>query len=65
MKRKDQEMFDLAEEIEREFLEDLGKHIAIFVKLPRKVVLRPTLRRAELPKVRCPKAESLQRGVSR
>lgn len=34
MKQKTEEMFDLAEEIEREFMEDFGKHIVIFFKRP-------------------------------
>ena len=34
VKRKTQEMFDLAEEIEREFMEDFGKQIVIFFKRP-------------------------------
>ena len=39
VKQKTEEMVDFANELEREFLEELGRHVAIFVKQPWKVTV--------------------------
>lgn len=38
--QRTQGMVDLADEIEREFSEDLGRHVHIFVKRPWKAIIR-------------------------
>jgi len=42
--QRTQRMVDLASEIEREFSEDLGRHIYIFVKRPWKAAIRNLVR---------------------
>jgi len=46
--QRTQGMVDLANEIEREFSEDLGRHVHIFVKRPWKAIIR-NLAREILP----------------